>query len=126
METRSGLSLSLFRALSFSLTHTHSLSLTLSLSYNLPRSLSHTISLGLSHTQSPSVSLSHSLPRAEEGAGEAKARPGLTLKRGPIKKPDRALQKLVRVYLPSIVHSVVTRVAQGKAVSTDRLALASA
>ena len=28
------------------------------------------------------------------------ATPGLTFKRGPIKKPERALQKLVRVYAP--------------------------
>ena len=31
------------------------------------------------------------------GEAAAGARPGLTLKRGPIKKPARALQKLVRV-----------------------------
>jgi hypothetical protein len=29
-----------------------------------------------------------------------RATPGLTFKRGPIKKPERALQKLVRVYAP--------------------------
>jgi hypothetical protein len=32
------------------------------------------------------------------GEEEASGRPALALKRGPIKKPDRALQKLVRVY----------------------------
>ncbi|KAJ1495814.1 hypothetical protein T484DRAFT_3099726 [Baffinella frigidus] len=35
---------------------------------------------------------------SEEWIGEALALRGLALKRGPIKKPDRALQKLVRVY----------------------------
>eukprot|EP00290_Baffinella_frigidus_P042402 CAMPEP_0180299312 /NCGR_PEP_ID=MMETSP0988-20121125/22016_1 /TAXON_ID=697907 /ORGANISM="non described non described, Strain CCMP2293" /LENGTH=99 /DNA_ID=CAMNT_0022279051 /DNA_START=1 /DNA_END=297 /DNA_ORIENTATION=+ len=35
---------------------------------------------------------------AQGSAGEAGSRPTLALKRGPIKKPDRALQKLVRVY----------------------------
>jgi len=37
-------------------------------------------------------------PGSKEWTGESGSRPGLALKRGPVKRPERALQKLVRVY----------------------------
>ena len=36
------------------------------------------------------------------GGSSGHARPDLALERGPIKRPERALQKLVRVYLPRL------------------------
>ena len=49
--------------------------------------------------QTSSVSRPNLETDAESIRG-GRATPGLTFKRGPIKKPERALQKLVRVYAP--------------------------
>ena len=45
-------------------------------------------------------------PALARGTGKMRDRQALALMRGPIKKPDRALQKLVRVYPPWTLHLV--------------------